>query len=145
MLNANVFPPLQRIIHHIITTILFPKGGSRNEVTKIHKTIFHCLFNCELMNLPYLMCTLIDKAHFQAKRSLPYAAPLTAIFWFARVDLTPHRQVMIPPSHVYNKLNIYSHMGYQIVTGEFFRYLRDEDDEEDSKSEDNEDTQAILE
>ena len=49
VLNANVFPPLQRIIHHIITTIPFPKGGSYNEVTKIHKTIFHYLFNCELM------------------------------------------------------------------------------------------------
>ena len=43
VLNVNVFPPLQRIIHHIITTIIFPKGGSRNEVTKIHKIIFYCL------------------------------------------------------------------------------------------------------
>ena len=56
------------------------------------------------------------------------------------MDLTPHRQVMIPPSHVYNKLNICSHMRYQIVAGEFFRSLGDEDDEEESKSEDHEDT-----
>ena len=91
VLNANVFPLLQRIIHHIITTIIFPKGGSHNEVTKIHKIIFHCLFNYELMNLSYLMCTLIDKTYFQVKQSLLYAAPLITIFWFARVDLTPHR------------------------------------------------------
>ena len=145
MLNANVFPLLQRIIHHIITTIIFSKGGSHNEVTKIHKTIFHCLFNCELMNLPYLMCTLIDKAHFQAKRSLSYAAPFTAVFRFADVDLPPHRQVMIPPSHVYNKFNICSHMGYQIVAGEFFRSLGDEDDVEDSESEDNDDLLVVHE
>ena len=79
-LNATVFPPLQCIIHHIITTIIFPKGGSQNEVTKVHKTIFHCLFNGELMSLPHLMCSLIDKVHFQVKRALPYAAHLTAIF-----------------------------------------------------------------
>ena len=34
-------------------------------------------------------------------------------------------------------------MGYKIVASEFFQSLGDEDDEEDSKSEDNEDTQAI--
>ena len=79
-MNATVFPPLQRIIHHIITTIIFPKGGRRNEVTKVHKTIFHCLFNGELMSLPHLMCTLIDKVHFQVKRALSYAAHLIAVF-----------------------------------------------------------------
>ena len=89
------------------------------------------------------MCTLIDKVHFQAKRLLPYADPLTVVFWFTGVDLTPHRQVMIPFSRVHNKLNIYTHIGYQIVAGEFFQSLGDEDDEEDSESEDNEDTQAI--
>ena len=106
VLNVNVFPPLQQIIHHIMSTIIFPKGGSRNEVTKIHKIIFYCLFNCEPMNILYLMCTLIDKAHFQAKRSLSYTAPLTVVFWFVGMDLTSHRQVVIPPSHVYNKFNI---------------------------------------
>ena len=121
VLNVNVFSPLQRIIHHIITTIILPKGGSKSEVTKIHKTIFHCLFNGEPMNLPYLMCTLIDKVHFQVKRALPYAAHLAVMFQFAGVDLTPHKKIMIPLSYVYNKLNICSHMGYQLVDGQFTR------------------------
>ena len=86
VLNANNFPPLQRIIHHIITTIIFPKGKSHNEVTKTHKAIFHCLFNGEKMNLLYLMCTLIDKAHFHAKQSLLCVAPLTEVFQFVGVD-----------------------------------------------------------
>ena len=62
------------------------------------------------------------------------------MFQYASMDLTPHHQIMIPPSHVYNKLNICSHMRYQIVAGEFFRSLGDEDDEEDSDEEDHADT-----
>ena len=34
-LNANTFPPLQRLIHHIITTMIYPKGGSRDQVTSV--------------------------------------------------------------------------------------------------------------
>ena len=34
---------------------------------------------------------------------------------------------MIPPSHVYNKFNIFSHMGYQSVDGQFTRTLGEEE------------------
>ena len=86
------------------------------------------------MSLPYLMCSLIDKVHFQVKRALPYAAHLTAIFQFARVDLTPHRKILIPPIYGHNKTNICRHMGYKLVNGEFARTLGD--DGEGSESED---------
>ena len=95
------------------------------------------------MSLPHLMCSLIDKVHFQVKRALPYAAHLTAIFQFAGVDLTPHQKTVIPPIHVYNKTNICRHMGYKLVHGEFARTLGD--DGEGSESEDDgapEDLQA---
>ena len=134
-MNATVFPPLQRIIHHIITTIIFPKGGSQNEVTKVHKTIFHYLFNGELMNLPHLMCTLIDKVHFQVKRALPYAAHLTAVFQFVGVDLSSHQKIIIPPIHVYSKFNICSHMGYKLVDGQFGRTLGDDEGGSESDEE----------
>ena len=35
-LNANSFPLIQRLLHHMITTIVYPKGGSRDEVTVVH-------------------------------------------------------------------------------------------------------------
>ena len=35
-LNANSFPPMQRLLHHLITTIVYPKGGSRDKVTVVH-------------------------------------------------------------------------------------------------------------
>ena len=54
-LNANQFPPMKRLIHHIITTIIYPKGGSRDQVTAIHKFIFFCLFHDVSFSLPHLM------------------------------------------------------------------------------------------
>ena len=87
------------------------------------------------MSLPHLMCSLIDKVHFQVKRALPYAAHLTAIFQFTGVDLTPHRKIVIPLIHVYNKSNICSHMGYKLVNGQFARTLGDDDEGSESDDE----------
>ena len=55
-LNANNFPLLQRLLHHMITTIVYPKGGSCDEVTAVHQFLFYCLFNGIEVNLPNLMC-----------------------------------------------------------------------------------------
>lgn len=43
-LNANTFPPLQKLMHHMMTTIIYPKEGSRNEVIDSHKFLF-CWFS----------------------------------------------------------------------------------------------------
>ena len=32
--NTNSFPPLQRLIHHLFTTIITPQGGGRRTLTK---------------------------------------------------------------------------------------------------------------
>ncbi|MQM16268.1 hypothetical protein Taro_049224 [Colocasia esculenta] len=39
-LNANFFPPLNRMIHHIFTTMIVPKHGSRELVTDVQKSLF---------------------------------------------------------------------------------------------------------
>ncbi|MQM13681.1 hypothetical protein Taro_046607, partial [Colocasia esculenta] len=44
-LNANNFPPLHRVIHHIFTTMIVPKDGSRELVTAIQKSSFHAFLN----------------------------------------------------------------------------------------------------
>ncbi|MQM00704.1 hypothetical protein Taro_033447 [Colocasia esculenta] len=37
-LNANSFPPLNRLIHHIFTTLVVPKDGSRELITTVHNS-----------------------------------------------------------------------------------------------------------
>ena len=49
---------------------------------------------------------------------------------------------MIPLSHVYNKLNICNHMGYQLINGKFTRTLSDYGDEEAHESDEEAEPQA---
>ena len=32
--NTNSFPPLQRLVHHLFTTIITPQGGGRGRLTE---------------------------------------------------------------------------------------------------------------
>ena len=50
--NTNLFPPLQRFIHHIFTTIITPQGGGRCRLTKTQRFLFYCLFKNIQVNLP---------------------------------------------------------------------------------------------
>ena len=79
-LNANSFPPMQRLLHHMFTTIVYSKGGSRDEVTVVHCFLFYCLFNAIEVNLPDLMFWLIEQCHKYPHRVLSYATQLTLFF-----------------------------------------------------------------
>jgi Putative plant transposon protein len=80
VLDATTFPPMQRLLHHVMTTIIYPKGGSRNEVNQTHKLLFHCLINGIPCSLPSVMLQLIELCRRQQNRLLPYASQLTALF-----------------------------------------------------------------
>ena len=73
-LNANSFPPMQWLLHHMFTTIVYPKGGSRDEVTVVHRFLFYFLFNAIEVNLSDLMCRLIEQCHKYPNQVLPYVA-----------------------------------------------------------------------
>ena len=50
--NTNTFPPLQRLIHHIFTTIITPQGGGRCKLTETQMFLFYCLFKKIQVSLP---------------------------------------------------------------------------------------------
>ncbi|MQL79191.1 hypothetical protein Taro_011628 [Colocasia esculenta] len=41
--NANSFPPVLRVINHILTTIITPQGGGRDRLTDIQRFILYCM------------------------------------------------------------------------------------------------------
>ncbi|MQM02880.1 hypothetical protein Taro_035650 [Colocasia esculenta] len=86
-LNANSFPPLIRMIHHIFTTMIAPKHGSRELVTDVHKSLFTFFLKCEPINLPLLMLRLIHKTFYQPRRSMSFAYPLTSLMRFIDIDI----------------------------------------------------------
>ena len=79
-LNANTFPLMQRLLHHMMTTIVYPKGGSRDEVTVVHWFLFYYMFNNIPINLLNLMFRLIEQCHKYPAKVLLYTAQLSLVF-----------------------------------------------------------------
>ena len=71
---------MQRLLYHMITTIVYSKGGSRDEVTAVYKFLFYYLFNAIEVNLSDLMRRLIEQCHKYPNQVLSYAAQLTVVF-----------------------------------------------------------------
>jgi hypothetical protein len=122
-LNANSFPPLQRLIHHIITTMIYPKGGSRDQVTLVHKFIFYCLFNGVPFSLPHLMTKLIKGCADNNKRGLPYATQLTKVFAESGIELKGEPFIDLRSVDVYTCGRIKRFMHFVQKEGRVFRTL----------------------
>ena len=128
----------------MITTIIYPKRESRDEVTVVHRFLFYCLFNAIEVNLPNLMCRLIEQCHKYPNRVLPYAAQLSAVFArFASPSLAGAKGQYIMQSGVYNRSFIMKFMGYHIQDNEVFRACPgDSSSEEDDEEEEEADEEA---
>ena len=70
--NTNLFPPLQRLVHHMFTTIITPQGGGRCRLTETQRFLFYCLFKNIQVNLSSVMMNMfsialrtIDFGHMQ--------------------------------------------------------------------------------
>ncbi|MQL68656.1 hypothetical protein Taro_000925 [Colocasia esculenta] len=136
-LNANSFPPLHHFIHHIFTTHIVPKDGSRELVTSLHKSLLHQFLLAEPINLPLLMVSILRLCVSNAKRSMPYACQLTSLFLFIGIQI-PKEEMTVLKSRSSYDLTAAHRMGYKMVDGIVTRDLKgkgaagdDGDDEED--------------
>ena len=148
-MNINFFPPMQWLFHHMITTFVYPKGGSRDEVTTVHIFFFYCLFHGIEVNLHDLMWRLIEQCHRYPNWVLPYAAHLTSMFArFASTSLANRKGQYNLQSGVYNRSFIMKFMGYLIQDNEVFRHRPSDssssNDEEDEDEEENEEDAKEL-
>ena len=87
ILNVNTFSPLQRILHHMFTTIIYLKDGSRDHVNTVHQFLFYYIFSGEQINLPSLIIDVLYKCLANKKRSLPYACHITSLILCCFPDL----------------------------------------------------------
>ena len=53
--NTNSYPPLQRLVHHLFTTIITPQGGGRGRLIETQRLLFYCLFRNIKVSLPNLI------------------------------------------------------------------------------------------
>ena len=126
-LNANSFPPMQRLIHHIITTMIYPKGGSRDQVTLVHKFIFYCLFHGIPFSLPHLMTNLIKGCAEYDKRGLPYATQLTRVFAEAGIELKGEPFIDLTAVDVYTCRRVKRFMHFVQTEGRVYRKIDEEE------------------
>ncbi|MQL98081.1 hypothetical protein Taro_030783 [Colocasia esculenta] len=145
-LNANSYPLLHRLIHHIFTTIIVPKDGSRELVTAVQ---FHAFLNCEPINLPQLMVSTLRICLRSSKRSMPYVCQLTSLFLFLDIPILKEEMTALNSRSSYD-LTAVQRMGYKMVDGVVTRNLKgkgpavavgDGEDEEEDEDEDGDEEQ----
>ncbi|MQM04467.1 hypothetical protein Taro_037264 [Colocasia esculenta] len=122
-LNANTFPPLNRLIHHIFTTLVVLKDGSREIVTTVHKSLFYYFLRTEHINLPLLMLDLLNQCFRNSKRSMPYACPITSLLLFIGIPIHDHELVTVMSRSAFDLTAIHR-MGYKFVDGIVTRTLK---------------------
>ena len=59
--NTNSSSPLQRLLHHMFTTIITPQGGGRCTLTETQKFLFYYLFKNIQVNLSSVMMNMLSK------------------------------------------------------------------------------------
>ncbi|MQL88322.1 hypothetical protein Taro_020878 [Colocasia esculenta] len=139
-LNANSFPPLNRLIHHIFTTLVAPKDGSRELITEIHKSFFFFFLNTEQINLPQLMVDLIKQCFTNPKRSMPYAYPITSLLSFIGIPISDAECITLKSRSAFD-LTATHRMGYKLIDGRVIMTLKGK--EQDIDKESAEDAEAV--
>ncbi|MQM16460.1 hypothetical protein Taro_049417 [Colocasia esculenta] len=122
-LNANTFPPLNRMIHQIFTTCIALKHGNRELVTNVHKSLFTFFLDCEPINLPLLMLRLITQCFYQPRRSMPFACPITSLLKFIGIPIPDSECVSLNSRNSFD-ITAATRMGYKLLDGVVTRELK---------------------
>ena len=117
-LNANTFPPFQRVLHKIFTSLLFPKVGSHDRVLLEHLFLFQKFFDKEPFSYGHLFYTHLFACKDNIRRSLPFAAHLTKLFEHSKIILNGEKKMT---SHEVFDLKKIAQMGFQVKDGTVLR------------------------
>ena len=77
-----------RVLHHIICSILLPRGGHRDEVSYLEAFIIDSILMGKQIQVGYLMMMYMISCCESTTRVLPYSRFLTRVFKDAGVDLS---------------------------------------------------------
>ncbi|MQM19000.1 hypothetical protein Taro_052000 [Colocasia esculenta] len=113
--NTNTFPPVLRLIHHILTTIITPQGGGKDRLTNIQRFVIYCMKKDIKVNLHVIMYQIISETtRKDLHRSLPYASHLTSVFKHFGVSLANEKSKQIHKSNIYCFKHVQKFMGFRL-------------------------------
>ena len=79
---------INKVLHHMICSILLPQGGHRDEVSYYEAFLMDSILMGRRIHLRYLMMMHMISCSESATRVLPYGHFLTRVFNDAGVDLS---------------------------------------------------------
>ena len=121
VVSANQLSPEMRLLHSIVTHILFPKIGQFDFISERELIIMHCILEEYLLNLPKLMITHMIEGFTKRNACLPYGMVPTLLFQDFKVPIPEDE-----PKRLLRHTDIYSiqsliRMGFRKINGEWKR------------------------
>ncbi|CAL1403601.1 unnamed protein product [Linum trigynum] len=131
-----------RVLHHMLSYNILPKGGHREAVTYFDMELLTNLLLDEKVNLPYLIFNHMLTVAESSNRNLPYGMILTFLFEHFHVDLSGEVGLRISRQEFYIVLSM-KKMSFDLRNGEYVRINNahgahggdDDDDHEDDDGE----------
>ena len=85
-----------RVLHHIICSILLPRGGHRDEVSYLEAFLIDSILTGKQIQVGYLMMMYMISCCESTTRVLPYSCFLTRVFKDVGVDLSKETNFEAP-------------------------------------------------
>ena len=86
--SAHSLTVISRVLHHMIYSILLPRGGHRDEVSYLEAFLIDSIMKGRRIHVGYLMMMHMISCCESMTRVLPYDRFLTRIFKDVEVDLS---------------------------------------------------------
>ena len=99
MLRARHEYSPSRVLHHMICSILLPRGGHRDEVSYLEAFIVDSILTGRRIHIEYLMMMHMISCVESSTRVLPYDRFLTRAFKDAGVDLSRETDFEAPTTY----------------------------------------------
>ena len=97
--SAHSLTVTSRVLHHMIYSILLPRGGHRDEVSYFEAFIVDLIMTGRRIHVGYLIMMHMISCVESTTRVLPYGRFLTRVFKDVEVDLSRETDFEAPTSY----------------------------------------------
>ena len=87
---------ISRVLHHMICSIMLPRGGHRDEVSYLEAFLIDSIMTGRRVHVEYLMMMHMISCCESTSRVLPYNCFLTRMFKDVEVDLSRETDFEVP-------------------------------------------------
>ena len=120
LVQANQLSVEIRLLHHIISRIIFPKTGRFDWVTERDVSLMYFLINGIKVNLPCMMLLQISEVLNKSKGCMPYGMFFTLVFTEFGINLNGEASKKLQHTDYYNSKSLHR-MGFVKAAGRWVK------------------------